>query len=144
MCALALVSGAIRAPILIHGSGSLYGVVNPPSISCSMSNHAAIEGKQQPMARNSRCAVIAVRESRAIRPQHCGIGQAVALLRHEPRRTTRPARYGSFGKKCPIHSLKSSAIQHRKKIPRMSAGRLAIDCSFRRARCFNSFFVFAW
>jgi len=52
--------------------------------------------------------------------------------------------YGSFGKKCPIHSLKSSAIQHRKKIPRMSAGRLAIDCSFRRARCFNSFFVFAW
>ena len=51
--------------------------------------------------------------------------------------------YGPFGKKCRIRYLKSSAMQHRKKMPRMSAGRFAMDCSFRRASCFNSLLFFA-
>jgi len=51
--------------------------------------------------------------------------------------------YGPFGKKCPIHSLNNSATQHLKNIPRMSSGRRAIDCNFRRARCFSSSLVFA-
>jgi hypothetical protein len=51
--------------------------------------------------------------------------------------------YGPFGKKCPIHQLNNSATQHLKKMPRMSSGRRAIDCNFRRARSFSSSLVFA-
>jgi len=51
--------------------------------------------------------------------------------------------YGSFGKKSRIRYLKRSAMQHRKKMPRMSAGRFAMECSFRRASCFISLLFFA-
>lgn len=54
-----------------------------------------------------------------------------------------PQIYGPFGKKCPIHKLNNSATQHLKNIPRISAGRLAIDCNLRLASSFSSSLFFA-
>ena len=46
-------------------------------------------------------------------------------------------------KKMSHRYLKSSAMQHRKKIPRISRGRLAMDCNFLRASCLRSPLFFA-
>ena len=54
-----------------------------------------------------------------------------------------PGSYGSFGKKCPMNHLKSSATQHRKNSPRSSCGRFAMDCNFRRVSRLSSSFVLA-